>query len=137
MKSFQKCGEVGGGILRTETFVHSQTIASGQTGDLVVIGTAGKITELLALYTDTATNQSGISVDVDGTILIGPDILSDISPFPASGFYVSKTAIANITDIRSGLGAMYNVIGEFITIRKNAGNTTQDLRYSYATVVIK
>lgn len=125
----------GGGIFRAEAFVHDQTIASGQTGTLVVIGTAGKITHLTTLATTSVSAQSGISIDVDGDVIIGPETLSDVTPSNDTGFYVSNNFSAG--SVKIGNAAMTSVFGEFITITKDGGNTTEELGYSFVTGSIK
>lgn len=125
----------GGGIFRAETFVHDQTIATGQTGDLVTIGTAGKTTKLTLLSTSTVSAQSGISIDADGVIIVGPETLSDSTPNIGSGFFVSEAF--GVANTAQGAAKLIEVIGEFITFKKDAGNTTEELIYSYVIGVIK
>lgn len=128
-------GGGGGGIFRTETFVFNQSIASGQTGDLVIIGMAGKLTKLTSISTDSSSRQSGMSIVVDGVTLVGPDNLSGTPPGLDSDWFISQGSFNG--DINRTGAAMGDVIGEFITIRKNAGNTTQIIKYAYQTGVIK
>lgn len=125
----------GGGIFCAETVV-TQTIAAGVTGDLVTIGAAGKITRLTGLYVDnTSASQPGISVDVDGAEVYSPQDLSDATPAGGSGFFVSEMYGHNnltLHDISSKF-----LCGEFITVKKDAGNTTQPIKYIYETGILK
>jgi hypothetical protein len=131
-KTFGSCGEitVKGNLFQAETAVINQTITSGQTGELVVIGTAGKITKLTLLTCASSISQAGISVVVDANTVIS-GTLSDSTPEASAGFYVADgLGTSNITQSAGGL---VDVIGEFITIQKDTGNTTEDILYSYIT----
>ena len=143
-RTYGQQGEIivqgAGLVFRTETAVINQTIASGQTGDLVTIGASGKTTKLTMLSTNTVTSQAGIGIDVDGVELIS-DTLSDYTIVAGSGFYVGAvsgaTGAGGVLDIRPTSGEVPDIYGEFITIKKDAGNTAQELLYSYVTGVIK
>lgn len=124
----------GGGIFRAETFVFNQTIASGQTGDLLIIGTAGKVARLTKLLGATASLEPGISIDVDGATLVGPGNLADITP-SATEFFVAP-AVGDVT-LGLGGGNIMDVFAEFITIKKNAGNTANAISVSYEIGSIK
>lgn len=128
--------EVGGegGIFSAEVFVSNQTIASGQTGALVVIGTAGKITKLTFLTTSTAAEQPDMTVSADGFDIVSARELSSITGPADDEFYIGEAFGASLQQAQTNL---YDVIGEFITISKGAGNTTESLKYSYVTGGIK
>jgi hypothetical protein len=123
----------GGSLFYPESFIYNQQIASGQTGTLVTIGTAGKITELTYLATASTTNQTGISVDIDGSNVIPTGILADNSPNTAGHFGIFSTASNSLGSI----GVPTTIRGEFISIIKDPGNTLQGLVYSYVTGIIK
>lgn len=125
-----------GGVFQAEAFVHSQTIASGQTGDLITIGTAGKRTRLTYLLADTGVEpQTGISVTVDGSIVIPIGDLDEENPTSTSsgniGIYQGRSA----GGADSISGVLQVIEGEFITITKDTGNTTYAILYSYLTGV--
>lgn len=125
----------GGGVFRTESFSFGNVIASGVTGDLVTIGTSGKVSKLTHLTTNTGTLQAGIGITVDGVVIAGLTDLSDESPINNSAFFVSDAfASATATD---GVGKVSNIVGEFIVITKTAGNTIQDIIWSAETGSIK
>lgn len=126
----------GGGIFRAETFVHSQTIASGQTGDLVTIGTTGKITKLTFFVTnDNAIPQPDITITSDGQNIISGEGISDYTPALNTGVFIAMSS-TNSTDVRAEAANLSDVVGEFITISKGVGNTIEPLLYSYETGVI-
>ncbi len=121
---------LGGGVFRTEIFVFNQAIASGQTGDLVTIGTAGKVTRLTMLITNGAATQTGISIDSDGATIVGPSPLSEQATPSGGSFFVAPAVGVSASVIDAG-GSILDVFGEFITIKKDGGNTSNELRYSY------
>ncbi len=125
----------GGGVFRTEAFVFGQVISSGVTGDLVTIGTSGKVTKLTHLTTDTGVIQTGIGITVDGVAITGLADLSDESPINNSAFFVSDNL--GTATVTQGVGKVSDIVGEFIIITKTAGNTIQDIIYSYETGAIK
>ena len=120
----------GGGVYVPEVWVTNQTIGSGVTGDLVTIGTAGKITVLTYLTTDSSA-QAGMGLRIDGVVVKENETLVGTTPAISSywGIYTGGTA-ANVS---AYVGRLTSVSGEFITITKTAGNTTQNLLYSYTT----
>lgn len=105
------------------------TIALGVTGELVKItAPAGQLVRLHSLSTTTTSNQVGISLGVDGEIVVPTNILSDESP-SNSGFYISR-AIGG-SSVATGLQQISELIGDEITINKNAGNTAESIFYAY------
>lgn len=120
----------GGGVFRTESFIHDQTIASGQTGDLITIGTAGKLTTITYLVANAT--QVGIDIEVDGVALGLVGALGDFSPL-AGEWFISE----NMDGALHAEAKLPNVTGEFITITKTAGNTVTGLNLSYVTGVVK
>ena len=131
------CGIVGGGsggVFSAEVFVSDQTIASGQTGDLVTIGTSGKLTKLTFLATSVAGNQPDITVTSDGFDIVSARILSPITTPSDDEFYISEGYGAAM---QGSQGNLTDVYGEFITISKGAGNTVTALKYAYITGAIK
>lgn len=125
-----------GGVFHTEAFVFNQIINSGQTGDLVVIGTVGKITQLTHLLTTAVGTQAGISVDVDGVLIVNPTTLSGTG-INGVLFCVLSESGATSSQAQVSRSFMKVIQGEIITIKKNAGNTTQSIHFSYITGVIK
>ncbi len=127
----------GGGIFRAESFVFDQAIASGQTGDLVTIGTTGKISKLTYLSNSVSSGagQSGISIVVDGVSVITEQVLSDLDAATSSEFVIMNGNASG--NANGSIGNILDIVGEFIVINKNAGNTTFELKYSYVTGVIK
>ena len=125
----------GGGVFRTESFSFGNVIASGVTGDLVTIGTSGKVSKLTHLTTNTGTLQTGIGITVDGVVITVLTDLNNQTPTNNGSFFVSDTfGSATATD---GVGKLSNIVGEFIVITKTAGNTIQDLIWSAETGSIK
>ena len=124
----------GGGYFKIESFVHSQTIATGQTGDLVTIGTAGKVTRLTYFTCRGTSPQSGITVSRDGFDVMTGE-LEDYQASQTSGrigVYSGSSGSSSIyTTSRTGI--LDYIEGEFITLSKDAGNTGQILIYSYVT----
>jgi len=121
----------GGGYFKIESFVHSQDIAFGQTGDLVTIGTAGKVTRLTYFTCKSGATQTGITVSRDGFDVMTGE-LEDYSPTAESGRIGVYSGLASdFTKSRTGI--LDYIEGEFITISKDAGNTAQILIYSYVT----
>ena len=124
----------GGGYFKIESFVHSQEIAIGQTGDLVTIGTAGKVTRLTYFTCKSGATQSGITVSRDGF-----DVMTgELEDYAASqipgriGVYSGSSGLSAIyTTSRTGI--LDYIEGEFITLSKDAGNTAKELIYSYVT----
>lgn len=125
----------GGGVFRTESFSFGNVISSGVTGDLVTIGTSGKVSKLTHLTTDTGTLQGGIGITVDGVAITGLTDLSDESPINNGAFFVSENL--GTATVTQGVGKVSNIVGEFIIITKTAGNTTQDIIWSAETGSIK
>ena len=119
----------GGGIFRAESFIHNENIASGQTGNLITIGTAGKVT--IITYLAATSNQPGVGVTVDG------DDVSLVGGLggETSGVGWRVTSYGGQTSISRWYLAY--ITGEFITITKDAGNTTQDITLSYVTGEVK
>ena len=124
-------GSLLGGTFRTEAFIHDIDIASGQTGDLITIGTAGKVSTITYLQT-VNTSQAGIGIVVDGVPLAILGSLSGVTT-AADNWLVSERA-SNVNESRA---VVPSITGEFITITKDAGNTTQGLNLSYVTGVLK
>lgn len=126
----------GGGLFHAEKFVWSQIISSGQTGDLVTIGEAGKIVKLTYLTTNTVSSQPGMGIEVDGNVVVLAQTLVDHTPSTDSGaFSVFKGCPSN--DAYAVVGSLDEVVGEFITITKSAGNTTESIIYSYVIGTVK
>ena len=119
----------GGLFYITEPFQYNQQIASGQTGTLITIGTAGKVTELTYLATVSTTPQAGISIEVDGNTIIPTGSLAESNPNTAANFGIFKQS-ANTS---GSIGIPTTIRGEFISVIKDAGNTTHGLVYSYVT----
>ena len=126
-----KGGGGGGGVYKVEAWVTNQTIGSGVTGDLVTIGTAGKITVLTHLTTNTTGAQGGMGLRIDGVVIKEDEFLCDETPSNSSHWGIYKGSPS--TDLSIGASSLESICGEFITITKTAGNTTNALLYSYTT----
>tara|TARA_R110000851_G_scaffold231909_3_gene384637 strand:- start:835 stop:1242 length:408 start_codon:yes stop_codon:yes gene_type:complete len=120
----------GGGVYVPEVWVTNQTLAAGVTGDILTIGTAGKITVLEYLTTDSSS-QSGMGLVVDGNVVKENEILGGTTPSSSShwGIYTGGSS----TNVSTYVGRRTSVSGEFITLTKTGAITTQALLYSYTT----
>jgi hypothetical protein len=127
--------KTGGGVFRTESFIQNTIITSGQTGSLLTIGTAGKITELTYLGTAVNTEQTGISVEVDSLEVIPATTLADTTPVDPNSLTIAQGFTS--ANMAGAPGMPKAIIGEFITIIKDAGNTAIDISVSYVTGVVK
>ena len=119
-----------GGMFKAESYLFNQKIVAGQTGILVTLGTAGKITKLTHLVADLLA-QSGISIEVDGVEVLPPQTLSDNTPLESSGFLVASF-YAN-TSVARTANVIEEIWGEFIVIKKDEGNIGSILTYSTQT----
>ena len=124
----------GGGYFKIESFVHSQEIAIGQTGDLVTIGTAGKVTRLTYFTCSGVNSQSGITVSRDGFVVMTGELEDHIatSTLGRIGVYSGSSGASNIYTV-ARTGVLDYIEGEFITLSKDAGITATALLYSYVT----
>jgi len=123
----------GGGIFHAESFVYNQTIPIGQSGNLVTIGTAGKVTKLVWLVSTTTSPEFDMSVISDGNTVVS-GTLADSNP-NAGTFFVSS--LYGNSNVLPSAGGLAEITGEFITIKKNTGSTVQPLGYSYVTGSVK
>ena len=119
----------GGGMFIPEIFVYGKEIPLGQVGDLITIGTKGKITQLTYLL--GSVQEKGFTVDIDGNKVIDNKPLSGDGFRDASGFGVYKGAPSNLGAIVN-IGGLEYLSGEIITISTTI-KTTAVVRYSYAT----
>jgi len=126
----------GGGVFIPELQKPNQTIATGQTGILVSIGTVGKITKLTYLSTSSSSaQQAGISIEVDGNELTPPSTLTSRSPVASSDIGVFDGSPTS--SLVGTISRLTEVTGEIIKIKKDAGLINYSLIYSYVTGVVK
>lgn len=124
MTAFSSAQLKPGGDYKPTFFSGRLTISSGATGTLLTLtAPAGKRIRLNGLATASGT-QSGISIVADGTTVVSALTLGLNA---ATGFTVQ----ANSGDSATG-GIPYIEALSTIVISKNAGNTTQNLSYSYS-----
>lgn len=105
-------------------------IASGQTGQLLsVTAPQGKVVRFIYILSGTTTEQDGISLVNDGVTLESEQILAASNGSTSSGARFGVSFHFGSPNSR-----LYPQIeGESIQISKNAGNTTQSIRYAYET----
>lgn len=114
----------GGGYFKlTAPPVTGQSIASGQTGDLVTIGTAGKITRIT--YLAGLQVVPDISITRDGVLVLDAESIARSDFTGQTGVYIGLN-IGSPSRLRE-------IYGEFLTISKGDGNTVDDIIYSYET----
>lgn len=131
VKSFQKCGEVGGITWKMKSASFEIIIASGVTGELVKItAPAGQLVRLHTLSTNTSVAQAGISVSVDAETVISEKILTRVTG-DTSQFYLTRAINIAAGNLGDGAGRISELIGAEIIISKNAGNTLEDISYAY------
>jgi hypothetical protein len=121
----------GGGVYKVEAWVTNQTMSAGVTGDLVTIGTAGKLTVLTYLTTSTPSTQEGMGLRIDGVVIKEDELLCSRTPISASQWGIYRGSPSANTS--GGASSLESISGEFITITKTAGNTINEILYSYTT----
>lgn len=123
----------GGGVQQITAFEFNQTIASGVTGDILTLNApAEMLIKLTALSCTASSNQGGISIINDGYTVIDQKVLSDETPATQTAFYISSGV--GLNSVNSSNGSISDIIGASIVINKNAGNTTQNIIYSYQVI---
>lgn len=117
-----------GKVWKVRSVSGSQTIASGVTGELVKItAPAGQLVRLHTLFV-TNNTQPGMSIGVDGEIVVGIDNINNGS-LTMSGFYISRGFVG--LSITNGENHVSELIGNEITINKDGGNTVETVHYAY------
>lgn len=130
-KEYNSIGVVGsGGGFRSEAIV-SETIASGQTGELISLPAVdGKFYKIFLLVAASG-NQGGITLTCDGE-----DLFSEKSLTYSTSISTSATHTAIVRAFSSSnAGLVRNlyqeVLCESFSLHKNTGNTLQDIYLSY------
>jgi len=127
MTKFFSADEAGK-VWKVRSVSGSQSIASGVTGELVKItAPAGQLVRLHSLSVGNNT-QPGMSIGVDGEIVVGVDNINN-GTLTMSGFHISRGFVG--TSVTSGQNHVSELIGDDITINKNAGNTVESVNYAY------
>ena len=122
-----------GGVFQAEMFLPMQVIpATSPIGDLVTIGTAGKLTKLTYLAANTTIqSQGGITVTADGFAVISNSNIGGYESVNSNHFTIRQGSSPD-SDSRLSGGGMSEVVGEFITISTSV-ETFYSLLYSYQT----
>lgn len=123
----------GGGGGFKPSFISGQiSLSSGASGDIITITPpSGKAVNLTGLATSVNTAESGVSLTVGGvTIVNGLDLAGGTTG--VGEFQVAQTSNAGTTT--SSVGSTQDILGaidEVIIVKKDTGNTTQTILYSY------
>lgn len=121
----------GGGLIRSFGFSGVQRIAAGSSGDILILSApAGKYVRLDSLGVNN-TNESGITITIDGNIVVDSLILEDATQSSTvDTFCVSQGG--GISGINSASISLFasDLIGSTITISKDSGSTANFITYS-------
>ena len=129
-------GGGGGGVFQPESRVNT-TIPIGQTGDLITItAPTGKVIKVTYLATLTSSQQSGISLIVNGNTFIDQENLLDFTPVSTSS---SRFFVGALGDSAAGLSRVRisEVYCTSLIVNKNAGNTTELMNIVYEIGEVK
>lgn len=116
----------GGGGFRPDTVSAIVEIASGVTGVLATItppsGKKAAITFLAA-----SANQTGISVEINSVTVVSTNALAASTGAGGPGQFTIGQGSSSIFPY-----LLAGAVDQSITITKDAGNTTNSIRYAYA-----
>lgn len=134
---------VGGGGFQVGTSSGYQEIASGASGDVLVLSNVDnkdvRLDSLSSILTSTPFGELGITVNVDGVDLIS-GTLAGVQPLSAGtgAFAIQQTGAFSgsentSSDNINNVGYISDVVGKVITVTKNTGSTANRISYSYST----
>ena len=124
-----------GGMFVPEALV-SSVIVQDQTGVLLSAPeVSGKVYKITALSTGGNSEQTGMSLIVDGVTVFNEQSIMDTTPtsagMQAQGNSFGVSRLFSTTNLVTGPRILMEIYCTSFSLIKNTGNTTEDIDYVY------